>query len=115
MASRPGETHCGRPLSRGSASAIASLEAPVVIVLDDVHALTDSGALDVVDALALHVPPGSLLVLAGREEAALPLARFRVRGELLEIGPADLALTDSQAGALLATRGSTSRMSRRML
>ena len=86
-------------------SAIASLEAPVVIVLDDVHALTDASALDVVDALALHIPPGSLLVLAGREEAALPLARFRVRGELLEIGPADLALTDSQAGALLADAG----------
>jgi LuxR family maltose regulon positive regulatory protein len=86
-------------------AAIASLEAPVVIVLDDVHALTDASALDVVDALALHVPPGSLLVLAGREEAALPLARFRVQGELLEIGPADLALTDSQAGALLADAG----------
>ena len=86
-------------------AAIASLEAPVVIVLDDVHALTDASALDVVDALALHVPPGSLLVLAGREEAALPLARFRVRGELLEIGSADLALTDSQAGALLAHAG----------
>ena len=81
------------------------LEAPVVIVLDDVHALTDASALDVVDALALHIPPGSLLVLAGREEAALPLARFRVRGELLEIGPADLALTDSEAGALLADAG----------
>ena len=86
-------------------AAIAALEAPVVLVLDDVHALTDASALDVIDALALHIPPGSLLVLAGREEAALPLARFRVRGELLEIGPADLALTDSQAGALLAHAG----------
>jgi LuxR family maltose regulon positive regulatory protein len=75
------------------------------MVLDDVHALTDASALDVVDALALHVPPGSLLVLAGREEAALPLARFRVRGELVEIGPAELALTDSEAGALLADAG----------
>ena len=86
-------------------AAIASLEASVVIVLDDVHALTDASALDVVDALALHIPPGSLLVLAGREEAALPLARFRVRGELLEIGPAELALTDSEARALLAEAG----------
>ena len=86
-------------------SVIASLEAPVVIVLDDVHALTDSSALDVVDALALHVPTGSLLVFAGRGEAALSLARYRARGELLEIGPADLALTDSQAGALLADSG----------
>ena len=87
-------------------AAIASLEAPVVIVLDDVHALTNASALDAVDALALHVPPGSLLVLAGREEAALPLARFRVQGELLEIGPADLALTR------LAGRGAARRRGR---
>jgi LuxR family maltose regulon positive regulatory protein len=86
-------------------SAIASMSTPIVIVLDDIHALTDARSLDAVDALALHVPRGSLLVLAGRGEAALPLARFRVRGELLEIGPAELALTDSEAGALLADAG----------
>lgn len=86
-------------------SAIASVSAPIVIVLDDVHVLTDERSLDAVDALALHVPPDSLLVFAGRGEAALALARYRVRGELLEIGPAELALTDSQAGALLADAG----------
>ena len=86
-------------------SAIASVTAPVVIVLDDVHLLTDERSLDAVDALALHVPPGSLLVFAGRGEAALSLARYRAKGELLEIGPAELALTDSEAGALLAQAG----------
>lgn len=87
------------------ASALASVSAPIVIVLDDVHVLSDERSRDAVDALALHVPPGSLLVFAGRGEAALSLARYRVRGELLEIGPEDLALTDTQAGALLAHAG----------
>jgi LuxR family transcriptional regulator, maltose regulon positive regulatory protein len=86
-------------------AAIASVSTPIVIVLDDVHVLTDERSLDAIDALALHIPPGSLLVFAGRGEAALSLARYRVRGELLEIGPAELALTDSQAGALLADAG----------
>ena len=86
-------------------SAIASVSAPIVIVLDDVHVLTDSRSLDAIDALALHVPAGSLLVFAGRGEVALSLARYRARGELLEIGPADLALTDPQAVALLSDAG----------
>ena len=86
-------------------SAIASVSAPIVIVLDDVHVLSDSRSLDAVEALALNVPQGSLLVFAGRGEAALALARYRARGELLEIGPAELALTDAQAVALLADAG----------
>jgi LuxR family maltose regulon positive regulatory protein len=86
-------------------SAIASVSAPVVIVLDDVHVLSDSRSLAAVDALALHVPRGSLLVFAGRGEAALALARYRAKGELLEIGPTKLALTDAQAAALLADAG----------
>ncbi len=86
-------------------SAIASVSAPIVIVLDDVHVLSDARSLDAVDALALHVPRGSLLVFAGRGEAALSLARYRAKGELLEIGHAELALTGSEAGALLAQAG----------
>ena len=86
-------------------SAIASVSAPIVIVLDDVHVLSDARSLDAVDALALHVPPGSLLVFAGRGEAALALARYRARGELLEIGAAELTLTDAQAETLLADAG----------
>ncbi len=86
-------------------SALASMREPIVLVLDDIHELHDPRAIDALAALSLHVPSGSQLVLSGRSEADLPLARFRAGGELLEIGPAELALTDSQARALMATAG----------
>ena len=51
--------------------------------------------------LADHVPPGSRLVLAGRDEPPLRVARLRAEGRLLEIGSADLALDQAEAAALL--------------
>jgi LuxR family maltose regulon positive regulatory protein len=86
-------------------SALASVGKPIVLVLDDVHVVTDARSRDAIEALALHIPRGSVLVLAGREEASLPLARFRANAELVEIGPAELALGDSEARALLAGAG----------
>jgi LuxR family transcriptional regulator, maltose regulon positive regulatory protein len=86
-------------------SALASVSSPIVLVLDDVHEVTDSRSIDAIDALALNVPAGSQLVLAGRDEATLPFARFRANGELLEVGPAELALSDSEAILLLSAAG----------
>jgi LuxR family maltose regulon positive regulatory protein len=86
-------------------AALALRQKPTVLVLDDVHELWGSPALDAIASLALLVPEGSQLVLSGRSEAAIPLARIRVSGRLLEIGPAELALTDSEARALLAAAG----------
>jgi LuxR family maltose regulon positive regulatory protein len=78
---------------------------PTVIVLDDVHELRAHQALDAIAALTLLVPEGSQLVFSGRSEAAVPLARIRASGRLLELGPPELALTDAEARALLATAG----------
>jgi LuxR family transcriptional regulator, maltose regulon positive regulatory protein len=78
---------------------------PTVIVLDDVHELRSHQALDAIAALTLLVPEGSQLVFSGRSEAAVPLAKIRASGRLLEIGPPELALTDAEARALLATAG----------
>jgi LuxR family maltose regulon positive regulatory protein len=50
--------------------------------------------------LADHVPDRSRLVLAGRDEPPLRLARLRAEGRVLEIGPADLALTREEAASL---------------
>jgi LuxR family transcriptional regulator, maltose regulon positive regulatory protein len=86
-------------------SALAAVSRPIVLVLDDVHEVSDPRALDAIDALALNMPSGSQLVLAGRGEATLPLARFRANGELIEVGPTDLALTDSEAALLLRSAG----------
>jgi LuxR family maltose regulon positive regulatory protein len=87
------------------AAAIASIPGPFVMVLDDVHELENRDCVDVLTALSHHVPAGSQLVLSGRRESSLPLAWLRANGQLLEIGVADLALTDVEAHQLLVRAG----------
>ncbi len=73
----------------------------VVLVLDDYHVID---ARDVQDGMAFlleHLPPQIHLVIAGRTDPALPLARLRGRGELAEIRAADLRFTPGEAAAYL--------------
>ena len=48
-----------------------------------------------------HLPPQLHLVIASRADPALPLARLRARGELVEIRAADLRFTPDEAAAYL--------------
>ncbi len=88
-------------------SAFVSMTPPVVLVLDDVHVLRNSECRAAVSALADHVPAGSKLVLAGRAEPPLRIARLRAGGRIVEIDPGDLSLTRSEAAALLRNAGVT--------
>ena len=85
--------------------ALASLPEPFVLVLDDVHELEDPECLDALAAVLGQVPQGSQLVLCGRTEARLGLAKLRADGELLELGRSALALNDREAHALLTAAG----------
>jgi LuxR family maltose regulon positive regulatory protein len=82
-------------------SSFSSMTSPVALILDDVHTLHNRECLAALSVLADHVPSGSRLVLAGRAEPPLRIARLRVEGKVLEIGPADLSLTREEASALL--------------
>src|SRR5271166_1012323 len=86
-------------------SALASMTAPVALVLDDVHVLHDQECRAAMPVLADHVPSGSQLVLAGRDAPPLPIARLRAEGKVMEIGPGDLALTLTEASSLLRAAG----------
>ena len=86
-------------------SALATLQRPLVLVLDDLHAVRNRSCLDVLAALHEYVPPGSQIAVASREEPALPLARWRTRGFLHEVGVADLRLDEREAGVLLHGAG----------
>jgi LuxR family maltose regulon positive regulatory protein len=86
-------------------AALAAIGKPIVLVLDDVHELRDRDCLDALEPIAKHLPEGSHLVLAGRGENGLPLARLRAEGRLLAIAPSDLALSDVEAKALLVAAG----------
>ena len=73
----------------------------IVLVLDDYHVID---ARDVQDAMAFlldHLPAGLHVVIASRADPALPLARWRARGELAEIRAAGLRFTPDEAAAYL--------------
>ena len=86
-------------------SAFAAMSSPVVLVLDDVHVLRDRECRSALSVLADHVPAGSQLVLAGRADPPLRVARLRAEGRILEIGPGDLSLTAGEAASLLHQAG----------
>jgi LuxR family maltose regulon positive regulatory protein len=81
--------------------AFAAMTSSVALVLDDVHLLHDTECRAALSVLADHVPAGSRLVLAGRAEPPLRIARLRAEGKIVEIGAADLSLTHEEASALL--------------
>jgi LuxR family transcriptional regulator, maltose regulon positive regulatory protein len=73
----------------------------LVLVLDDYH-LVDSGPVhESVAYLLANLPPGLQVVVSGRADPPLPLARLRARGQLAELRAADLRFTGQEATALL--------------
>src|SRR5207244_1756517 len=73
----------------------------VLLVLDDYH-LVDSGPVHASVAFLLeNLPPGLRVVVSGRADPPLPLARLRARGQLAELRAAELRFTPQEAAALL--------------
>ncbi len=74
---------------------IASLSEEIRIFLDDFHCLEGSEELlGLVDYFVQRLPPNCRLFLASRTPPGLPsLARLRLEGRALELGPSDLAFT----------------------
>ena len=100
----PGSSVPGSVVPRLS-SAFSSMTSPVALVLDDVHVLHNSECRAALSVLADHVPGGSRLAFAGRDQPPLRMARLRAEGRLLEIGPGDLSLTCEEASSLLRDAG----------
>ena len=80
---------------------IAAIPSDVVLVLDDYHVLDAKPVDDALAFLVEHLPPQMHLVIATREDPALPLARLRARGQLTELRAADLRFTPAEAAAFL--------------
>ncbi len=87
------------------AEAIWSRQTPTVLMLDDLHRLSELAAFDVIAFLMLHLPPTLRLTLAARRLPPLPFARLRADGHLLELGAQDLALDHAEAHAMAAAIG----------
>ncbi|MBY8855946.1 protein kinase [Nocardia sp. CA2R105] len=76
----------------------------VVVVIEDWHRITDAGAQRAMDALLDNGCHHLRFVVTTRERSGLPLSRLRVRDELVEIGTAELRLTQSEIRQILVER-----------
>lgn len=68
-------------------------------MLDDYHLIGATELHEAMTFLLEHLPPQVHLVLAGRADPPLPLARLRAQGELLEVRAADLRFIADEAVA----------------
>ena len=84
---------------------LAARQVPFVLVVDDLHLLIEVEAIDAIAVIVAEMPPGSLVILAGRSRPALRLARLRASGELVEVGMRELALTVPEAAEFMASTG----------
>jgi len=80
---------------------LSVLPGDLTVVLDDYHLAegphTHAGMLFLVE----HLPPQVHLVVSSRSDPALPLARLRARGELVEVRAADLRFTSGETTGYL--------------
>ena len=65
---------------------------PLLLVVDEADRLA-AESLALLAAIAAELPAGSTVAVAGRGDPALPVARMRAQERLVEIGPADLAMS----------------------
>ncbi len=80
---------------------LITIPGDVALVLDDYHVLDARPVDEALAFLVEHLPPQLHLVIATREDPALPLARLRARGQLTELRAADLRFTPSEAADFL--------------
>jgi LuxR family maltose regulon positive regulatory protein len=84
---------------------ITGLSRPTVLILDDLHVVTDPRTLNGLAGILRSMPEQLSLVLIGRTEPGVPLHLLRAAGELTEIGAAELAFRVDEAAQLLAAQG----------
>jgi ATP/maltotriose-dependent transcriptional regulator MalT len=78
-----------------------SLPRPLVLALDDYHLIGSQEIHRAVSYLVEHLPPACEVAMTTRVDPPLPLARMRVRGELMEVRAQDLRFSAAETGALL--------------
>jgi LuxR family maltose regulon positive regulatory protein len=80
---------------------LAELSGEIAIILDDYHAIDSESVHRIVTFLLERLPEGVHLVISGRVDPPLPLARLRARGQMTEPHAADLRFTLEETSAFL--------------
>ena len=78
---------------------------PFELILNDLHELSEPRSLAALGSLLREIPPRSQVVLVTRVDPELPLARYRVSGDVLEIRAPQLALDSEEIRAVAANSG----------
>lgn len=76
----------------------------LAFVFDDFHLIEDPSIHEALSFLLEHLPPTVHVVLSGRAEPPLPLARYRARSELLEFRADELRFSAEETKAFLNQR-----------
>ena len=102
----------GSPLSASlwASALLEDLEAlddEIVVVLDDLHHITDPTITEVLDRLASAQPELIRLVLITRSDPPIRLGRLRAGGQLVEVRARDLAFSDEESTELLMALSGT--------
>src|SRR6266540_4001935 len=71
------------------------------LVLDDYHLIENPAVHQALTFLLEHLPPQVNLIMTTRVDPPIPLSRLRGRGQLLELGVADLRFTWSEVTTFL--------------
>ncbi|MBN2113635.1 MAG: tetratricopeptide repeat protein [Acidimicrobiia bacterium] len=79
----------------------AAAESSIFIVLDDYHLIESPQVHRAMEFLVEHLPATLHLVLSSRSDPPLPLARWRARSRLAELGPAALRFTTGEGAEFL--------------
>jgi len=77
------------------------LTTPLALILDDYHLITAPPIHEALVFLIDHLPPTLRLVITTRIDPPLPLARWRVRNQLVELRADDLRFTPAEAATFL--------------
>ena len=83
----------------------AAMGGDLMLVLDDVHAVTSEESLSSIDYALAHLPPNMHVVLLTRMDPALRLARLRAARVLAEVRASELAFNIAEAQELLVVLG----------
>jgi LuxR family maltose regulon positive regulatory protein len=77
----------------------------VVLVLDDLHVIESPTTHEQLGYFLDHLPANGHVVIGTRADPAIPLARLRARGALVEIRAGDLRFSGSEASDYLGLMG----------
>jgi LuxR family transcriptional regulator, maltose regulon positive regulatory protein len=69
---------------------LAAIEGRIALILDDYHVIEQPEIHEAIESLLAYAPPNFHLVIASRCAPMLPLARFRARGQIVELQGIDL-------------------------